>query len=83
MAPQISGTIGNGGGDNWGIFYKDSIKGCFRGTGNLEPWIIPSTGSDIDRYVWVNFAASTSSSLYGAGNTIRPINTSCKFYVKY
>lgn len=31
----------------------------------------------------VNLDASRSSSIYGAGNTIRPINLSCKFFIRY
>ena len=31
----------------------------------------------------VNLNASRSSSIYGAGNTIRPINLSCKFFIRY
>ena len=31
----------------------------------------------------VTLDASRSSSIYGAGSTIRPINISCKFYIRY
>lgn len=31
----------------------------------------------------VNLDASRSSSIYGAGSTIRPINLSCKFFIHY
>lgn len=30
----------------------------------------------------VTLDASRSSSIYGAGSTIRPINISCKFYIR-
>ena len=31
----------------------------------------------------VNLDASRSSSIYGAGSTIRPVNLSCKFFIRY
>ena len=31
----------------------------------------------------VNLDASRSSSIYGAGSTIRPINLACKFFTRY
>lgn len=31
----------------------------------------------------ISLDASRSSSIYGAGSTIRPINISCKFYIRY
>lgn len=31
----------------------------------------------------ISLDASRSSSIYGAGSTIRPINISCKFFIRY
>ena len=31
----------------------------------------------------ISLDASRSSSIYGAGSTIRPINLSCKFFIHY
>lgn len=63
------------------------------GNGSLDNIHIEQEGGEDMRFKYineglsyirrVNLNASRSSSIYGAGNTIRPINLSCKFFIHY
>lgn len=82
MAPLISGATrcvfssidmgGNGSLDNTHIEQHEGEDMRFN---------YINEGSSYVRRVTLD--ASRSSSIYGAGNTIRPINLACKFFIRY
>lgn len=82
MAPLISGATRC-------VFSKIGMGG----NGSLDNTHIEQEGGEDMRFKYinegssytrrVNLDASRSSSIYGAGNTIRPINLSCKFFIRY
>ena len=82
MAPQISGATrcifsrielgANGSLDNISIEQEQGKDLRFN--------YIDEGASYVRR---ISLDASRSSSIYGAGSTIRPINISCKFYIRY
>lgn len=82
MAPLISGVTrcvfsrvdmsGNGSLDNFHIEHE---------VGEDLRFNYINEGLSYVRRVTLN--ASRSSSIYGAGSTIRPINLSCKFFIHY
>lgn len=63
------------------------------GSGSLDNFYIEQEGGEDMRFNYINegisyvrqvtLNASRSSSIYGAGSTVRPINLSCKFFIRY
>lgn len=86
MAPQISGSFTPGQGDNGGASgfatRKDSHSGAFYAGTAKSMKVLKETDGN-----WtgapLSFQASRSNSIYGKGSTIRPINRSCRFVIKY
>ena len=82
MAPQISGAT------RCVFSHVDMSK-----SGSLDNFHIEQEGGEDMRFNYINegvsyvrrisLDASRSSSIYGAGSTIRPINISCKFFIRY
>lgn len=82
MAPQISGATRC-------VFSRVDMSG----NGSLDNIHIEQESGEDLRFNYineglsytrrVNLDASRSSSIYGAGSTIRPINLSCKFFIHY
>ena len=82
MAPLISGATRY-------VFSKVDMGG----NGSLDNIHIEQGGGKDLRFKYineglsyvrrVNLDASRSSSIYGAGSTIRPVNLSCKFFIHY
>lgn len=82
MAPQISGATR--------CVFSSIDMGA---AGSLDNVHIEQEGGGDLRFNYINeglsyvrrvtLNASRSSSIYGAGSTIRPINLSCKFFIHY
>ena len=82
MAPQISGATR--------CVFSMAAMGA---DGSLDNVHIEQEQGDDLRFNYINAGssytrrisldASRSSHIYGAGSTIRPINISCKFYIRY
>lgn len=82
MAPQISGATR--------CVFSSIDMGA---AGSLDNVHIEQYGEEDMRFNYINegvsyvrrisLDASRSSSIYGAGSTIRPINISCKFFIRY
>lgn len=79
MAPNITATYGN---FKWGSQHIATASGAIQNTTLSQPYYIDSIPESRTSNV-LNFAASRSSSIYGAGNTIRPISRTCKFFIKF
>ena len=86
MAPQISGNFTPGQGDNEGAAGfatgHDSHSGAFYPGTAKSIYVLKETDGK-----WtgapLGFQASRSNSIYGAGSTIRPVNRSTRFMIKY
>ena len=82
MAPLISGATRC-------VFSRVDMSG----NGSLDNIHIEQEGGEDLRFNYIDegisyvrrvtLNASRSSSIYGAGSTVRPINLSCKFFIRY
>lgn len=79
MAPNITATYGN---FKWGAQHSITASGAIQDVTLYQPYYIDSRNEDRVAHT-LNFSASRSSSIYGAGNTIRPISRTCKFFIKF
>lgn len=78
--PNITGRIGNGGSDLYGIFYPNSPSGAF----TLEKGgktLLESVSGYTDRYIYANFNASNSSPTYQDGAKVNPDHICYRAYV--
>lgn len=79
MAPNITATYGN---FKWSAQHIATASGAIQNTTLSQPYYIESYNENRTANV-LNFSASRSNSIYGAGSTIRPVSRTCRFFIKF
>lgn len=72
--PNITGALGNGGNDAFGIFFSGTQSGAFRNDAATQKTCYPATNTNVtnDRFYRAVFDASRSTPIYGASDTVQP-----------